>query len=58
MTLALVAMSAIVYGVMSVYFENANKRRMRGDEDAKVAGLSDEEVDELGDRSPRFMYAT
>jgi hypothetical protein len=51
-------MAAVVYGLMSIYFTNANKRRMRGDEDAKVAGMSDEEVDELGDRSPRFMFAT
>jgi hypothetical protein len=57
-TLGLVAMAAVVYGLMSIYFTNANKRRMRGDEDAKVAGMSDEEVDELGDRSPRFMFAT
>jgi hypothetical protein len=57
-TLGLVAMAAIVYGLMSVYFTNANKRRMRGDEDAKIAGMSNEEIEELGDRSPRFIYAT
>lgn len=51
-------MAAIVYGLMSVYFTNANKRRMRGDEDAKIAGMSNEEIEELGDRSPRFIYAT
>jgi hypothetical protein len=57
-TLGLVAMAAIVYGLMSVYFTNANKRRTRGDEDAKFAGMGAEEIDELGDRSPRFMFAT
>jgi hypothetical protein len=57
-TLGLVSMAAIVYGLMSVYFTNANKKRMRGDEDAKVAGMSHEEIEELGDRSPRFMFAT
>lgn len=56
--MALVAMAGAVYGLMSLYFINANKRRMRGDEDDKTAGLSDEEIEDLGDRSPRFMYAT
>lgn len=51
-------MTGILYGVMSVYFTNANKKRERGDEDHKMAGLSEEEIEELGDRSPRFMYAT
>jgi hypothetical protein len=31
---------------------------MRGDEDEKFAGMSDEEIDELGDRSPRYMFAS
>lgn len=57
MTLGLVAMAGILYGLMSVYFTNANKKRARGDEDAKIAGLSDAEIEELGDRSPRFVYA-
>lgn len=50
-------MAGILYGLMSVYFTNANKKRARGDEDAKIAGLSDAEIEELGDRSPRFVYA-
>jgi hypothetical protein len=29
---------------------------MDGAEDNKFAGLSDEEIDELGDRSPRYIY--
>jgi hypothetical protein len=41
---------------MTIYFESVNKKRLNGDEDGKVAGMSDEEVDELGDRSPRYIY--
>lgn len=57
-TLSLVATAAILYGLMFTYFTNTNKKRMRGDEDDKIAGLSDEQIQELGDRSPRFIYAT
>jgi hypothetical protein len=41
---------------MSAYFSKINKRRASGEENGKIAGLSSEEVDELGDRSPRFVF--
>lgn len=41
---------------MSLYFMRVNARRARGDEEGKVAGLSEDEVRELGDRSPRFRF--
>jgi MFS transporter, ACS family, DAL5 transporter family protein len=34
----------------------ANKARARGDEDEKIAGMTEEEIDEMGDESPRFRY--
>lgn len=56
-TLALIAHSAIWVACMALYFRHSNKRRRSGAEDDKYAGLSDEEIDELGDRSPKFMYS-
>lgn len=41
---------------MSLYFIRVNKRRRSGAEDEKWSGLTDAEIDELGSRSPRFMY--
>jgi hypothetical protein len=55
-TLALVGFAVVVLGSMSVFFGKINRRRSKGEEDARVAGLSDEEINELGDRSPRFVY--
>ncbi|KAK0611484.1 major facilitator superfamily transporter [Immersiella caudata] len=56
-SLAMVAMSTMVFGFMWFWFARENRRR-----DAsktmlpEYEGLSDEELAELGDESPRFRY--
>lgn len=57
-TLALVGFAGVVYGLMWLYYEQANKRRAAGLEDDKVADMSELEVQEMGDRNPRFQYCT
>ena len=55
-TLALVAMSAVIYASMSWYFVKRNQGRRAGKEDWKMAGKSEEEIAEMGDENPRYMY--
>jgi hypothetical protein len=55
-TLAMVAWACAVYAVMWVYFARINAQRARGEEDYKIEGMSDEQIAELGDDSPRFVY--
>lgn len=57
-TLALVGFSGVLYGAMWLCFATINKRRARGLEDHRIAGLTEEEIQELGDRNPRFEYST
>ncbi|KAJ5439112.1 transporter [Penicillium daleae] len=57
-TLALVGFSGVVYGAMWFCLSAINKRRARGLEDEKIASLSEAEIQELGDRNPRFRYST
>ncbi|KAL4904624.1 hypothetical protein BDW74DRAFT_168238 [Aspergillus multicolor] len=57
-TLGLVAFAGIVYGIMWAYYGWKNKRRDHGLEDHKVAGKTDEEIEEMGDMSPRFRWNT
>ncbi|KAL8715427.1 MAG: hypothetical protein Q9220_000761 [cf. Caloplaca sp. 1 TL-2023] len=57
-TIALLALSAVVSGVLWWSMVNINKRRAAGKEDGKTVGLSEEQIDELGDMSPRYVYAT
>ncbi|KAL4937238.1 hypothetical protein BDV06DRAFT_216033 [Aspergillus oleicola] len=55
-TLGLVGFAGVVYGIMWVYYEWKNKQRDRGVEDAKIEGMSDEQIEEMGDMSPRFRW--
>ncbi|KAL8943064.1 MAG: hypothetical protein Q9211_001117 [Gyalolechia sp. 1 TL-2023] len=55
-SLAMVAMAAVVFGFMSWYLSKRNDQRRRGEEDGKVADMSEDEIAELGDESPRFIF--
>ncbi|KAJ9145473.1 Flap endonuclease 1 [Pleurostoma richardsiae] len=55
-TLAMVGMACVLYGFMSFWYRQLNKRRDAGETEPKHEGLSDDELAELGDESPRFRY--
>ena len=55
-SLAMVAMGVICYALMWYWFRAANKRRAAGKEDYKAEAKTEEEVAELGDESPRFIF--
>ncbi|CAG9981188.1 unnamed protein product [Clonostachys byssicola] len=55
-SIGLLGYGIFIYGFMSLYLNHVNKRRKAGKEDHKIAGMSEEEINALGDRSPRFMY--
>lgn len=57
-TAALLGFTAAMVGVLWWAMRRINQRREKGEEDGKVAGLTEEEVDALGDESPRYRYAT
>lgn len=54
--LAMVAYAALIYLFMSFWFRRVNKARAEGKEDWKTEGKTEEEVAELGDASPRFVF--
>ncbi|KAK7887727.1 hypothetical protein LTR67_009630 [Exophiala xenobiotica] len=55
-SIGLLGFGSFLYGFASLYLHRVNKRRMEGKEDHKVAGMTDHEIDALGDESPRFVY--
>lgn len=55
-TLGLVALATVLYGLLSLYFTRRNTARRDGKEDYKMAGKSEEEIAEMGDESPKFVY--
>jgi hypothetical protein len=55
-TLAMAGAGAVIYVFMSSYFVQRNKKRRDGDEDALIAGMSDDKIAEKGDENPRYVF--
>jgi hypothetical protein len=55
-SMALVAMSSLIYLAFWAWFRRQNKRKDEGKEDWRVQGLTEEEAEELGEHNPRFHY--
>lgn len=54
--MALMAMSAVIYMLFWAFFRRRNQEKANGKDDAKVAGMTEEEIEELGEHNPRFRY--
>jgi hypothetical protein len=52
----MVAFASIIYGFMWFYFTKRNSRRSAGLENKKIEGKTEEEIAEMGDKSPRFAF--
>lgn len=52
----MVIMATCIYLFMWVYLSRMNRQRAEGKIDAKYAGMTEAELAELGDESPRFRY--
>lgn len=57
-TIALLAFSAVASAVLWWGMARVNRRRRAGKEEGRVLGMAEEEINELGDESPRYLYAT
>lgn len=56
MTLGLVAFATVLYSLLSFFLARENRLRREGKEDYKIERMTDEEIEEIGDKSPRFLY--
>jgi hypothetical protein len=52
----MIAMSITLLGSIGLYLRHINHRRAAGKEDHRVAGLSREEIEELGEINPSYHY--
>jgi hypothetical protein len=55
-TMAMVGFACICYCVLWLHFTRTNAKREKGGEDHLVQSMSDEDIAEMGDDSPRFRY--
>lgn len=51
-----VAMATVIYIFFWAYFRRENKRRAAGRLDYKTQGMTEEEIEEMGEDNPRFRY--
>lgn len=52
----MVATGTLIYGLLWAWYARANQRRASGEISEKHSDLSEEELMELGDESPRYTY--
>ena len=56
-SMAMAAMSAVIFLGLWAWFRRQNRRKLSGLEDHKAEGMTEEEAEELGEHNPRFLYA-
>jgi MFS family permease len=56
--IGIMLLAMLLFVVLHLFWKRQNTRRMRGEEDWKIEGMKEEEVAEMGDKSPRFMAMT
>jgi hypothetical protein len=54
--MAMVIFAIICYAILWAYLGRENSRREKGEQNHLMEGMSEDEVAELGDESPRFRY--
>ncbi|KAH0270491.1 MFS general substrate transporter, partial [Aureobasidium melanogenum] len=56
-SLGMVSFAMIVYAFMWWFFSHENKKRINGERDYKIEDMSEEEIADLGDENPKFLYS-
>lgn len=55
-TIGLHALGVGVHAALHFWYRNQNKRKLLGREDYRMEGPSEEEIKEIGEHNPRFIY--
>jgi hypothetical protein len=57
-TIGLLALGISIYIALHFYFRMKNKRKLSGKEDWRIEGKTEEEIAEMGEDNPRYLYTT
>ena len=55
-TIGLLALGIVIYVALHLYFKKANKRKLEGKGDWRMEGKSEEEIAEIGEDNPQYLY--
>jgi hypothetical protein len=56
-TIAMLTYALVVFSFMHFYFKKDNKKKLRGDYDYLIEGMTEAEANELGEKNPRYMWS-
>ena len=55
-TIGLLALGIVIYSSLHMYFRMKNKRKLSGKENWRIEGKTEEEIAEMGEDNPRYLY--
>jgi len=55
-TIGMLALGIVIYSSLHMYFRMKNKRKLSGQEDWRMEGKSEDEIAEMGEDNPRYLY--
>ncbi|KAL1792897.1 hypothetical protein ACET3X_009404 [Alternaria dauci] len=55
-TIGLLALGIAIYVALHLYFRMKNQRKFSGKEDWRIEGKTEEEIAEMGEDNPRYLY--
>lgn len=55
--IGLLALQGTLHATVGLYWRHQNKRKLAGKEDWRMEGLTEEEINELGEHNPRYLYS-
>lgn len=55
--IGLLALQASLHAFVGMYWRRQNQRKLAGKEDWRMEGLSEEQIAELGEHNPRYLYS-
>jgi MFS family permease len=57
-TIGLLVMAVCIYTTLHFWYKRQNARKLSGAEDWRMEGKTEEEINEMGEFNPRFLYTT
>ncbi|EWG53890.1 hypothetical protein FVEG_12224 [Fusarium verticillioides 7600] len=55
-SIGMLALAVCIHTAVYLHFKRLNKRKLSGQEDWRMEGKTEEEIAELGEHNPRYMY--
>lgn len=55
--IGLMVLQSTLHAIVGLYWRRQNQRKLAGKEDWRMEGLTEDEINELGEHNPRYLYS-